>query len=147
MADAGKIKILFVCAHNACRSQMAEAWAGHLKGDRIQACSAGIDARGVNPIVVKVMAEAGVDISGHRSKTVQELSGISFDYVVTLCREARENLPSLEGRTKVLHCQFDAPPEAAAKAKTAEEALDQDRRIRDEIRVFVETLPDALRRA
>ena len=137
-------KVLFLCTGNSCRSQMAEGWARHLKGDVIDAYSAGIEAHGLNPLAVKVMAESGVDISSHRSKHVDELKGIEFDYVVTVCDNAHESCPLFPGRTKMVHVGFDDPPRLAKDAQTEEEALRHYRRIRDEIRTYVETLPDAL---
>jgi arsenate reductase len=142
----GKIRVLFLCTGNSCRSQMAEGWARHLKGDRIDACSAGIETHGMNPLAIQVMAEAGVDISGHRSKHVRELKDIPFDYVVTVCSHASENCPVFPGKAKVVHVGFDDPPKLAAGANTEEEALDHYRRVRDEIRAFVETLPARLLR-
>ena len=123
---------------------MAEGWARHLKGDVIEAFSAGIETHGLNPNAVKVMAEAGVDISGHRSKPVDELKDVAFDYVVTVCDNAHESCPLFLGKTQVVHVGFDDPPRLAREAKTAEEALDCYRRVRDEIRKFVEQLPEAL---
>jgi len=82
------LKVLFLCTGNSCRSQMAEGWARHLKGDQIEPQSAGIEAHGLNPDAVRVMAEAGVDISSHRSKRVEELPDVNFDYVVTVCGHA-----------------------------------------------------------
>ena len=141
----GKIRLLFLCTGNSCRSQMAEGWARHLKGDRIEAYSAGIETHGLNPRAVRVMAEAGVDITGPRSKRVGELKGFPFDYVVTVCSDAKENCPVFPGKkTKVLHFGFDDPPELAAGAKTEEEALGHYRRVRDEIRAFIESLPEGL---
>ena len=140
----GKIRLLFLCTGNSCRSQMAEGWARRLKGDGIEAWSAGIEAHGLNPRAVEVMAEAGVDISRHQSKPVSELKDIPFDYVVTVCGHAGENCPVFPGRVKVLHVGFDDPPRLAAGAKSEEEALAHYRRIRDEIRAFVEGLPEAL---
>ena len=137
-------KVLFLCTGNSCRSQMAEGWARHLKGDGIDAYSAGIEAHGLNPLAVKVMAESGVDISSHRSKHVDELKGIEFDYVVTVCDNAHESCPIFPGRTKMVHVGFDDPPSLAKDAQTEEEALRHYRRIRDEIRAYVETLPAAL---
>jgi arsenate reductase len=139
-----KIKVLFLCTGNSCRSQMAEGWARHLKSDSIEPYSAGIAMHGLNPSAVKVMAETGVDISWHRSKHVSELEDISFDYVVTVCGDANESCPVFPGKVKVLHAGFDDPPRLAAGAKTEEEALAHYRRVRDEIRAFVEKLPDAL---
>ena len=140
------VKILFLCTGNSCRSQMAEGWARHLKSDVIEAYSAGIEVHGLNPRAVKAMAEAGVDISGHRSKHVDELKDVPFDYVVTVCDHARESCPLFLGKAKVVHVGFDDPPHLARGAKTEEEALGPYRRVRDEIRAFVETLPDSLRR-
>ncbi len=137
------IKILFLCTGNSCRSQMAEGWTRHLKGDRIEAYSAGIETHGLNPRAAQVMSEAGVDISSHRSKHVDELKGVSFDYVVTVCARASQHCPVFPGKARVLHVGFDDPPQLAAGARTEEEALVPYRRVRDEIRAFVETLPEA----
>jgi arsenate reductase len=144
MPMPAKSRILFLCTGNACRSQMAEGWARHLKGDRVEAYSAGIEVHGVDPLAVKVMAEAGVDISGHRSKHVSELAGAAFDCVVTVCGHAHESCPMFPGRTKVVHAGFDDPPRLAQGARSEEEALAHYRRVRDEIRAFVETLPEGL---
>ena len=138
------LKVLFLCTGNSCRSQMAEGWARHLKADKIEAYSAGIETHGLNPNAVKVMAEVGVDLSGHRSKHVDELGGIQFDYVVTVCGHANESCPLFPGRTKVVHVGFDDPPKLAKAAKTEEEALSHYTRVRDEIRGFVEQLPGIL---
>lgn len=139
-----KLNILFLCTGNSCRSQMAEGWARHVKGDVLNVYSAGIEVHGLNPTAVKVMAEAGVDISGHRSKHVSEVMDIPFDYVITVCGHAQENCPVFPGRAVVIHHGFDDPPKLAANAKTEEEALAHYRRVRDEIRAYVETLPEAL---
>ena len=138
------MRVLFLCTGNSCRSQMAEGWARHLKSDCLEAYSAGIETHGLNPIAVKVMAEAGVDISGHRSKHIDEFKDMDFDYVVTVCGHANEHCPVFPGKTKVIHVGFDDPPKLAEKAATEQEALDCYRRVRDEIRAFVETLPDSL---
>jgi len=138
------MKILFLCTGNSCRSQMAEGWARALKSDSIDACSAGIETHGLNPNAVRVMAEAGVDISTHRSKHVDELKDIAFDYVVTVCDHAHESCPIFPGKTKVMHRGFDDPPRLAKAAKSEEEALGHYRRVRDEIRLFVEGLPKSL---
>ena len=140
-----KNRILFLCTGNSCRSQMAEGWARHLKGDQVEAFSAGIETHGLNPDAVRVMAEAGVDISSHRSKHVDELARIvDFDYVVTVCDHASEHCPLFPGKATVIHRGFDDPPRLARDAGTAEEALAHYRRVRDEIRAFVEGLPDSL---
>ena len=138
------LKILFLCTGNSCRSQMAEGWARHLKADAIESYSAGIETHGMNPHAMKVMAEAGVDISAQRSKLVSELKAIEFDYVVTVCGHANEHCPLFPGKAKIIHVGFDDPPRLAAGAKTEEERLAVYRRVRDEIRAFVETLPASL---
>jgi arsenate reductase len=140
-----KIRVLFLCTGNSCRSQMAEGWARHLKGDSIDPYSAGIATHGLNPNAVKVMAEAGVDISGHRSKHVSELKDVWFDCVVTVCGHANESCPVFPGKTRVIHIGFDDPPALAKAARSEEEALGHYRRVRDEIRAFVEKLPAALK--
>jgi arsenate reductase (thioredoxin) len=138
------IKVLFLCTGNSCRSQMAEGWTRHLRGNQIETYSAGIETHGLNQNAVQVMAEAGVDISGHYSKRLNDLSGMKFDYVVTVCNNAHESCPVFPGKTKVIHVGFDDPPRMAASAKTEEEQLAPYRRVRDEIRAFVETLPALL---
>jgi arsenate reductase len=138
------LKVLFLCTGNSCRSQMAEGWTRHLKGDQIEAYSAGIETHGLNPDAVRVMAETGVGISGQRSKLLNELLGMEFDYVVTVCDHAHESCPVFSGKTKVIHIGFDDPPRLAGSAKTEAERLAPYRRVRDEIRAFVETLPDCL---
>ena len=140
-----KLNILFLCTGNSCRSQMAEGFARHLKSDVINAWSAGIATHGLNASAVKVMAEAGVDISQHRSKTADALKGIDFDYVVTVCGHANETCPMwLASASKVVHVGFDDPPKLAKDAATEEEALNHYRRVRDEIAAFIRTLPDSL---
>jgi arsenate reductase len=139
-----KLKILFLCTGNSCRSQMAEGWARHLRGDVIEPYSAGIETHGLNPNAVRVMAEAGVDISGQRSKHVDELKDIAFDCVVTVCGHANEHCPILPAQPKVVHVGFDDPPKLASTAKTEQEALDHYRRVRDEIQAFVRQLPQIL---
>ncbi len=139
-----KIKLLFLCTGNSCRSQMAEGWARRLKGDLIEPYSAGVESHGLNPCAVKVMAEAGVDISNHRSKHLDQVRDIPFDYVVTVCDNANESCPVFPGNVKRLHVSFDDPPRLARNARTEEEALGYYRRVRDEIRAFVEQLPEVL---
>jgi arsenate reductase len=139
-----KIRVLFLCTGNSCRSQMAEGWARHLRGDRIEAYSAGIEKHGMNPHAVQVMAEAGVDLSRQWSKTVAELGGVAFDYVVTVCGHAHERCPVFPGPAKVVHAGFDDPPRLSAGLPDGEAKQVIYRRVRDEIRAFVETLPEAL---
>ena len=123
---------------------MAEGWTRQLKGDISEPHSAGIETHGLNQRAVQVMAEAGVDISHHRSKHVDELGDIPFDYVVTVCGHANEHCPVFPGNTKVVHVGFDDPPKLAKTAKTEKETLDCYRRVRDEIKAFIEKLPDGL---
>lgn len=139
-----KAKILYLCTGNSCRSQMAEAWTNHLKGDEFEAYSAGVAPKAVDPRGIKAMAEAGLDISGQKSKDVDALGNMEFDYVVTLCDNARESCPYFPARTRLLHHGFDDPPELAADARNEEEAMVPYRRVRDEIRAFVEGLPGVL---
>lgn len=146
-----KIRVLFLCTGNSCRSQMAEGWAKTLRGDQIEVYSAGVDPHGMNERAIKVMAEAGVDISRHHSKHLDELNDIAFDYVVTVCDQAHEACPLFPGKTKVVHVGFDDPPRLARDAKSEEESLGHYRRVRDEIRQFIEHLdkylPDLQRRS
>jgi len=139
------MKVLFLCTGNSCRSQMAEGWARALKADRFQAYSAGIEKHGLNPDAVRVMAEAGVDISRQSSKTLAEVGPAEFDYVVTVCGHADENCPLFPARTKVVHVGFEDPPRLTQHLPEGEEKLAVYRRVRDEIRRFVETLPESLK--
>jgi arsenate reductase len=123
---------------------MAEGWARYLKSDCIEPYSAGIEIHGLNPNAVKVMAEAGVDISSHHSKHLDKLKAIDFDYAITVCGSVNERCPIFPGKTKVIHIRFDDPPRLAKEAKTEEDALDIYRRVRDEIKVFIEKLPGYL---
>ncbi len=108
-----KLNILFLCTGNSCRSQMAEGWTRYLKKDLITAYSAGIETHGLNPNAVKVMAEAGVDISGQKSQHVEEFKNVKLDFVVTVCQDAHESCPFFSGNTKVIHVGFDDPPKQA----------------------------------
>jgi len=136
-----KIKVLFLCTGNSCRSQMAEGWAKHLKSNVIEAFSAGIRPIAVSQWAIKVMAEAGVDISTHHSKHIDDLSQIDFDYVVTLCDNAAENCPVFYGKAKVLHRPFNDPYFATG---SEEQILAVFRKVRDDIKAFVETMPESL---
>ncbi len=138
------LRILFLCTGNSCRSQMAEGWARRLKAGQIEPYSAGIEAHGLNADAVRVMAEAGVDISTHHSKRLEALRGVEFDYVVTVCGHAHESCPVFRGKARIIHAGFDDPPRLAAGAATEEARLAPYRRVREEIRAFVETLPDCL---
>jgi len=136
-----KLKVLFLCTGNACRSQMAEGWARHLKSDVMEAYSAGVWPVGVSSRAARVMAEAGVDISSQRSEHVDDYLGIDFDYVITLCDNARDQCPAFPGRSKVIHRPFKDP---IAAIGTDEEVMRAFRRTRDEIRAFVESLPESV---
>ena len=141
-----KLKILFLCTGNSCRSQMAEGWARQLKGDLIEPYSAGIEKHGMNPHALQVMAEAGVDLSSQWSKTVDDLGPVVFDYVVTVCGHANEHCPVFPGQAKVVHAGFEDPPTLTRHLPDGEEKLAVYRRVRDEIRRFVEGLPEGLKR-
>lgn len=123
---------------------MAEGWARHLKGKQLEACSAGIEKHGLNPCAVRVMAEAGVDISRQYSKTIADLGPLQFDYVVTVCGHANEVCPIFPGKAKVVHVGFEDPPSLTRHLPEGEQKLAVYRRVRDEIRRFVETLPESL---
>lgn len=142
--ESGKLKILFLCTGNSCRSQMAEGWARKLKNDSIEAYSGGVAPHGVDPRAVRAMAEAGVDISSQVSKDVDSLEHIEFDYVITLCDKAHQSCPVFPAKTGLLHMGFEDPPKLAANAETEEDAMAHYRRVRDAIRAFVEQLPDTL---
>ena len=136
-----KVNILFLCTGNACRSQIAEGWARHLKGDVIKAFSAGIRPIGVSRRAIKVMAEAGIDISMYRSKHIDEFSDIDFDYVVSLCDNASKNCPIFGGKAKVIHKPFNDPYFASG---TEKEIMAVFRKVRDDIKAFIETMPECL---
>jgi len=142
------MNLLFLCTGNSCRSQMAEGWARHLKSNVLTACSAGVETHGLNPNAVKVMAEAGVDISGQASQHIDEFKDFKLDVIVTVCDHAHETCPWFPADCKVIHHGFDDPPrlarELAANGASEEEQLEVYRRVRDDIRRFVEGLPDNL---
>jgi len=142
-----KPSVLFLCTGNSCRSQMAEGFARALKSDVLDAHSAGISPHGLNPLAVRAMAEVGIDISGHTSKTPQDLAaaGVKLDIVVTVCDSAHESCPVIP-EARIVHAGFDDPPRLAKTAASEEEAMQHYRRVRDEIRAFVQTLPDAVMR-
>lgn len=132
-----KKNILFLCTGNSCRSQMAEGWMRHLHGDEFEVYSAGIETHGLNPNAVKVMAEAGIDISNHKSILASEYKDIPFDVVITVCGHADENCPVYLGNTKKIHHGFDDPPRLARDIEDEEEKLVPYRRVRDEIRDYL----------
>ena len=133
-----KKQILFLCTHNSCRSQMAEGLINHYLGNRFQAYSAGTEATRVNPLAIQVLAERDIDITKHRSKTLDEFAGQSFDHVITLCGSANEQCPLFFGGVQRVHIGFDDPSQLDG---TPEEVLPEFRRVRDEI---LEKLTDYL---
>jgi arsenate reductase len=144
MKTPSEVKILFLCTGNSCRSQMAEGWVRHLKNDVIEPYSAGVEPHAVDPRAIKAMAETGIDISGQRSKSIEEIGDVEFDYVITLCDHAQQSCPVFPAKTKIVHVGFEDPPKLAANAGSEEEAMSHYRGVRDEIRKFVEKLPGIL---
>jgi arsenate reductase len=120
---------------------MAEGLCRHHWPERFECASAGIEKHGLNERAVRVMAEIGIDIGGHSSKTLDELGSLAFDLVITVCGHADESCPVFPGRTRVVHHGFDDPPRLALDAATEEEALAPYRRVRDEIDEFIRQLP------
>jgi arsenate reductase len=132
-------RVLFLCTGNSCRSQMAEGWLRHLGGERFSAHSAGIEAHGLNPNAVAVMAEAGVDISGHTSQVIDDSADQTFDFFVTVCDHARETCPITPPGATTLHWSFDDPPRLCRDGGLeGDAALQVYRRVRDEVRAEVE---------
>jgi arsenate reductase len=139
--NKNKIKVLFLCTGNSCRSQIAEGWAKHLKGDIMDAYSTGIAPGVLNQMAVKVMAEAGVDISAQRPKHIDELKGIDFDYVVTVCDNARENCPIFPHKTKYFHKTFEDPTFMIGTERQIKAAFVK---LRDQMKEFIEKMPKIL---
>jgi arsenate reductase (thioredoxin) len=139
-----KKNILFLCTGNSCRSQMAEGWAKHYFKLKYNFYSAGTEKHGLNLRAVKVMNESGVDISGHYSKTLEDLKDVKFDIVFTVCGHAHENCPIFFGAPKVLHVGFDDPPKLSIGLSNEEEILSHYRRVRNEIENFTKTLESYL---
>jgi arsenate reductase (thioredoxin) len=139
-----KIKILFLCTGNSCRSQMAEGMCRDLKNDLIEPFSAGIEKHGLNQNAVKVMKEIGIDISKNTSKLVSELPDIEFDYVITVCGHANESCPVFIGNTKKFHVGFDDPPKLADNFSNQDLKLNCYREVRDKIKIFILNLPNNL---
>lgn len=138
-----KKNIMFLCTGNSCRSQMAEGWARKYWGDEFNVFSAGTKKHGMNERAIKVMKEAGVDISAHYSKTTEELPKVTFDYVVTVCDHAHENCPYFPGG-KVVHIGFQDPPALTKEMTNEEEILTVYRRVRDEIEAFIKDMKKVL---
>lgn len=142
MTAEPKLRVMFLCTGNSCRSQMAEGWAKALRSEHVEAYSAGTNPHGLNPLAIRAMREAGVDISTHTSKKPEQI-GVPFDVVVTVCDSAHEACPVFPG-ARVVHVGFDDPPRLAKGAATEDEAMVHYRRVRDEIRAFVLTIPESL---
>lgn len=142
--DVEKQRILFLCTGNSCRSQMAEGLARALRGELYEVHSAGIETHGLNPYAVRAMKEAGFDISSHKSELMGDKLDLTFDYVITVCDNARESCPLFPGKTTVIHRSFDDPPRLAAEIEDEEGKMEPYRRVRDEIRDFVESFPEGL---
>ena len=144
---AKKITILFLCTGNSCRSQMAEAWTRSLKNDSIEPFSAGITAHGLNPDAITVMEEIGLDCSGWQSKTLDQIAPeVTFDYVITLCDNASQSCPYFSTTRTIVHKGFDDPPQLARKTTCTTDRLAPYRRVRDEIKSFILSLPENLPR-
>jgi arsenate reductase len=139
-----KQKILFLCTGNSCRSQMAEGWTRALKGDLYEVHSAGIETHGLNPYAVRAMKEAGIDISGHKSELLSDKLSLKLDHVITVCDNAKESCPLFPGKTHVMHRSFEDPPRLAKEIEDEEGKMEPYRRVRDEIKAFVEYFPQAL---
>jgi arsenate reductase len=137
-------RILFLCTKNSCRSQMAEGWARHLLGKRFEVVSAGSEPAAVDPRAIEVMAEVGIDLSAHRSKSVEAFKDAQIDHVFTLCGAAHDQCPLWPGGATVQHRDFDDPPELAKAEQTREAALQHYRRVRDEIGAWIKTLSEEL---
>lgn len=138
-----KKRILYLCTGNSCRSQMAEAFTNKIKADQFNAQSAGVEPKKIDPKAVKAMAEVGIDISNQESKDIDSIGNLEFDYVVTLCDNAKESCPFFPAKTRLMHKGFEDPPKLAEGAND-EEAMEHYRRVREEIRAFVEKLPAVL---
>ena len=133
-----KRTVLFLCTNNSCRSQMAEGILKQVAADTFEVCSAGVSPTHVHPLAIRVMQEIGIDISGQRSKSVDEFSGKEFDYVITVCDNARQSCPFLPGKYKLLHWDLEDP--ASAEGELLKDRLKVFRKIRDQIRGEIEKL-------
>ncbi len=139
-----KIKLLYLCTGNSCRSQMAEGWTKALKSDQIDAYSAGIETHGLNPNAIKVMQEEGIDITAHKSQHIDDFLHFNFDYVVTVCDNAHDTCPIFPASATVVNISFDDPPKLAALVEGDQRKLNCYRVVRDQIKEFVQTLPNSL---
>jgi len=140
-----KHNILFLCTGNSCRSQMAEGWCRHLKGDLFNTYSAGIETHGLNPHAVTVMQEVGIDITSQKSEHIDSLKEIPFDYVITVCSHAHESCPWFPSNAKVIHHAFSDPPKMAKAHTDATAQLNCYRDVRNDIKAYIKTLPESLK--
>ncbi|MEZ4754440.1 MAG: arsenate reductase ArsC [Bdellovibrionota bacterium] len=136
-----KPKVLFLCTGNSCRSQMAEGWGKSLLRDKCEVYSAGTEPHPLNQRAVKAMNESGVDISNHSSKSVESLKSVPFDLIVSVCDSAAKSCPTPPEGVRIIQAPFDDPPQLAENSKTENEAMSHYRRVRDEIKEFVLSLP------
>jgi arsenate reductase (thioredoxin) len=127
--------ILVLCTGNSCRSQMAEGYLRHFAGDKANIYSAGIETHGVNPKAIRVMAEDGIDISHHTSNNVDEYADVSFDFIITVCDNAKENCPYFPTSAQKFHLDFPDPAKAAG---TPDQVINEFRRVRDMIKAYAE---------
>ena len=139
-----RLRVLFVCSGETCRAQMAEGWARRLKGERIEAWSAGSIAAGLHPLAVRVMAEAGVDISTSECRAVEDVSGVEFDWVVTVCEQSHERCPALPGGARVAHVEIGRPPDLPPGEERNGATMEHYRDVREALRAYVEGLPGVL---
>lgn len=144
MTTGSKTKLLFLCTGNSCRSQMAEGWLKHLRGDDFEVFSAGIEAHGLNPLALRAMQEVGVDISSQRSQLLEELPVEQLDYVLSVCGHADQHCPDLPKGVQRVHLGFEDPPKLAAGAANDEEAMPHYRRVRDEIKQQLQNIDQLL---
>lgn len=141
---SGKIGLLYLCTGNSCRSQMAEGWTRALKGDVFQVYSAGLETHGLNPYAVRVMGEVGCDIQNQKSQHIDEFKDVDLGIVITVCGHAYETCPGFSAKCRVIHVGFDDPPALCPADAPENVKLEVFRRVRDEIKAFVETLPGSL---
>ena len=132
-------KVLVLCTGNSCRSQMAEGYLRHFAGDRAEIFSAGIETHGVNPRAIATMQEDGIDISKHSSNNIEEYRTIDFDYVITVCDNAKERCPLFPSNAQKFHYNFSDPAKAAG---TEDERMAQFRNVRDQIKAYAKDFTD-----
>jgi arsenate reductase len=136
LLQLNRMKVLVLCTGNSCRSQIAEGYLRHYAGDKAEIYSAGIEAHGVNPRAIAVMREDGIDISSHTSDVMDRYVGVDFDYVITVCDNAKERCPYFPSKAKLIHHNFPDPAKATG---TEEEIMTEFRRVRDMIKVYCES--------